>query len=100
MLPQSGKAAQEIHRREIDGLASRLAASVLLEQANSAAPYQRAELYTEAEIFATYVIGLLSGSIAQYQVAEALDCRGDARMKLGQERRGAFRLRGCSENPS
>jgi hypothetical protein len=82
---QSGKEAQAINRKEIDGLASRLAASVLLEQADAAAPYQRPKLYGEAEVFATYVIALLRGSIAQYHAAEAFDIRGDARLGVGRK---------------
>lgn len=81
---QSGKEAQAITRTEIDGLASRLASSVLLKKAEDTASYLRPQLYNQAEIFATYVIGLLSGSIAEMQVAQAYDCRGDARWGLGQ----------------
>jgi tetratricopeptide (TPR) repeat protein len=82
---RSGKEAQAITRTEIDGLASRLVSSVLLEKAEDAAPYLRPQLYNQAEAFATYVIGLLSGSIAEMQVAQAYDCRGDARWGLGQK---------------
>ena len=82
---ECGKEAQSIDRKEIDGLASRLAASVLVQQAEDGAPYLRPQLYSEAEQFATYVIGLLKGSIAEVQVAEALDCRGDARFGLGRK---------------
>ncbi|WP_159008527.1 DUF4062 domain-containing protein [Bradyrhizobium sp. S69] len=82
---ECGKEAQSIDRKEIDGLASRLAASVLVEQAEEGAPYLRPKLYREAEIFATHVIGLLRGSIAEVQVAEAFDSRGDARLGLGRK---------------
>lgn len=82
---QSGKEAQAISRKEIDGLASRLASSVLLQKVEGSAPYLHPKLYSEAEAFATYVIGLLSGSIAEYQAAEAYDCRGDARWGLGRK---------------
>lgn len=82
---RSGKEAQAITRTEIDGLASRLASSVLLEKAEEAAPYLRPQLYNQAETFATYVIGLLNGSLAEVQVAQAYDCRGDARWGLGQK---------------
>jgi len=82
---QSGKEAQKIGRTEIDGLASRLASSVLLEKIENTAPYLHPELYNEAEAFATYVIGLLSGSIAEMQAALAYDCRADARWGLGRK---------------
>lgn len=81
----SGKEAQAISRTEIDGLASRLASSVLLEKVEHVAPYLHPELYNQAETFATYVIGLLSGSIAEMQAAQAYDCRGDARWGLGRK---------------
>jgi tetratricopeptide (TPR) repeat protein len=82
---ESGKEAQAIDRKEIDGLASRLASSVLIQQAEQSAPYLKPQLYNEAEVFATHVIGLLRGSIAEVQVAEALDSRGDARLGLGRK---------------
>lgn len=82
---ECGKEAQSIDRKEIDGLASRLVASVLVDLAEDSAPYLRPQLYSEAEQFATYVIGLLKGSIAEVQVAEAFDCRGDARFGLGRK---------------
>jgi tetratricopeptide (TPR) repeat protein len=82
---ESGREAQAIDRKEIDGLASRLASSVLIQQAEESTPYLRPQLYSEAEAFATHVIGLLRGSIAEVQVAEAFDCRGDARFGLGRK---------------
>lgn len=82
---RSGKEAQAINRSEIDGLASRLASSVLLEKVDDAAPYLHPKLFNQAENFATYVIGLLEGSIAETQVAQAYDCRGDARWGLGRK---------------
>ncbi len=82
---ECGKEAQSIDRKEIDGLASRLAATVLVDLAEESAPYLRPQLYGEAEQFATYVIGLLKGSIAEVQAAEAFDCRGDARFGLGRK---------------
>ncbi|MEH2480560.1 tetratricopeptide (TPR) repeat protein [Nitrobacteraceae bacterium AZCC 2146] len=82
---ECGKEAQSIDRKEIDGLASRLASSVLVQQAEEGAPYLRPKLYGEAEAFATHVIGLLRGSIAEVQVAEAFDSRGDARLGLGRK---------------
>jgi len=56
-----------------------------VQQVDTAAPYLHPKLFNEAEIFATYVIGLLTGSIAEYQAAEAYECRGDARMGLGRK---------------
>lgn len=82
---ECGKEAQSIDRKEIDGLASRLASSVLVQQAEDAAPTLQPKLYGEAEVFATHVIGLLRGSIAELQVAEAFDSRGDARLGLGRK---------------
>ena len=82
---ECGREAQDIKRNEMDGLASRLAAEVLVQLANAAAPYRRPPLLNEAEIFATHVIGLLSESIARDQVAEALDTRAGARMGLGRK---------------
>ncbi|MDN5005543.1 DUF4062 domain-containing protein [Bradyrhizobium sp. GCM10027634] len=82
---ECGKEAQSIDRKEIDGLASRLASSVLVQQAEEVAPTFRPKLYGEAEAFATHVIGLLRGSIAEHQVAEAFDSRGDARLGLGRK---------------
>jgi tetratricopeptide (TPR) repeat protein len=81
---ECGREAQLIKRNEMDGLASRLAAEVIVQMADDAAPYQRAALYNEAEVFATHVIGLLAESIVQDEVAEALDARADARMGLGK----------------
>ncbi len=83
-----GKEAQAINRKEIDGLASRLAARVLLDKVETSAPYLHPQLYGQAEAFATYVIGLLSGSIAEMQAAQAYDCRGDARWGLGRKSEG------------
>lgn len=87
---RSGREAQAINRTEIDGLASRLASSVLLDKVEHTAPYQHPELYSQAEAFATYVIGLLSGSIAEMQAAQAYDCRGDARWGLGRKGEARF----------
>jgi tetratricopeptide (TPR) repeat protein len=82
---QCGREAQVLKRNEMDGLASRLAAEVLVQMASAAAPYQRPALFGEAEAFATHVIGLLSESIVRDQVALALDARADARMGLGRK---------------
>jgi tetratricopeptide (TPR) repeat protein len=87
---ECGKEAQAIDRKEIDGLASRLAASTLIQQAEAVAPTFQPKLYTEAEAFASHVIGLLRGSIAEHQVAEAFDSRGDARMGLGRKSEALF----------
>lgn len=47
---QCGREAQAIKRNEMDGLASRLTADVLVQMADAAAPYQRPQLFSEAEI--------------------------------------------------
>lgn len=85
-----GKEARAISRTEIDGLASRLASSVLLEKVEHVALYLRPQLHNQAETLATYVIELLSGSIAEMQVALAYDCRGDARWGLGRKNEARF----------
>jgi tetratricopeptide (TPR) repeat protein len=82
---ECGREAQLIKRNEMDGLASRLASEVLVQMTGDAAPYQRPALYSEAEVFASHVIGLLGESIVQDEVAEALDTRGDARIGLGKK---------------
>jgi len=81
---ECGREAQLIKRNEMDGLASRLASEVLVRMADDVAPYQRPALYSEAEIFASHVIGLLSDSFVQDEVAAALDARADARTGLGK----------------
>jgi tetratricopeptide (TPR) repeat protein len=81
---QAGREAQQLKRKELDGLASRLAAEVLVQMAEDVAPYERPRLLGEADIFASHAIGMLRDSIAEYQAAEALDTRADARIGLGR----------------
>jgi tetratricopeptide (TPR) repeat protein len=76
--------AQALGRRETEGLASRLAAGTLVQMAEAGAPYQRPQRFCDAEMFATHSIGLLRGSIADNQVPDALETRGDARLGLGR----------------
>ena len=69
VFKQCSREAQTLKRKETEGLACRRAADVLVKM---------------AENFATFAAGLLRDSIAQSQVAEALEARGDAREGLGR----------------
>jgi tetratricopeptide (TPR) repeat protein len=76
---ESSREARAIKRPEMETLASRRAADVLVQMADKAAPLYRAKLYGEAESFATYALGLARGSIAEHDAGIALETRADAR---------------------
>lgn len=82
---ESSREAQAIKRPEMETLASRRAADVLVQMADKAAPLYRAKLYGEAESFATYALGLARGSIAEHDAGIALETRADARSGLGKK---------------